>query len=88
MHSTHSYYYSNTSALLLQLHSLYMQRGFSSFISYNVILYHTQERENFYSDILHHVPVLLDKNLNEYMNICTMWYVACCNNVEIHTTGF
>ena len=91
--STHSYfillpvkfsvcYYCNC------MHTRYAKGIFEFYII--MYAYHTQKWGNFNSDMLQHVPALLYKIylVNERMNLCTMWYVTCCNNVEIHTTGF
>lgn len=78
------------SVLLLQLYAYSCAKGIFEFYII-MYAYHTQKWGNFYSDMLQHVPALLYKAIylvNEHMNLCTMWYVTCCNNVEIHTTGF
>ena len=80
------------SALLLQLYAsyCYAEGIFEFYMRIIMYAYHTQKWGNSYSDMLQHVPALLYKIylVNEHMNLCTMWYVTCCNNVEIHTTGF
>ena len=78
------------SALLLQLYAYSLCKGDFRVLYHNVCISYPKVGEFLLRYMLQHVPALLYKIylLNEHMNLCTMWYVTCCNNVEIHTTGF
>ena len=70
------------SALLLQLYAYSLCKGDFRVLYHNVCISYPKAQKwgNFYSDMLQHVPALLYKIylVNEHMNLCTMWYVACC----------